>query len=372
MRKRIPKILVTGGAGFIGSAFVRLLLKEWGRFYSCRRGGLNLPYGLVIIDKLTYAGDLQRLEEVKGKFKFYKTDICNKSSIQSIFQKERPDIVVHFAAESHVDRSINNAAPFIDTNIKGTQILLDVSREYKIVKFIYISSDEVYGEILEGKFSENSPIKASSPYAASKAAADLLVQSYIRTYKFPAIIIRPSNNYGPWQYPEKLIPLAIQRILDGGKVPVYGKGLNVREWLYVDDCARGILKIMQKGKNGEIYNLGSGQESKNIDTTKLLLKTLGVGQNRFKFVKDRLGHDIRYSLDSRKITRKIGWKPGVKLAQGLEFTVNWYLLHKNWLLSKQHKERCIMKRKIRDYNMPIGRLTRVKDFLLSPEVKKCL
>jgi dTDP-glucose 4,6-dehydratase len=326
MRKRIPKILVTGGAGFIGSAFVRLLAKQ-DRF----------PFkgnGPVLIDRLTYAGDLKRLEEVKGKFKFYKTDICSKIGVGSIFAKEKPDIVVHFAAESHVDRSIDDATPFIDANIKGTQILLDASRKYKVSKFIYISTDEVYGEIHNGKFSENSPIKPNSPYAASKAAADLLVQSYIRTYKFPAIIIRPSNNYGPWQYPEKLIPLAILRILEGGKVPVYGKGLNVREWLYVDDCAQGIMTIMNKGKIGQIYNLGSTCESKNIDTVKLLLKTLGVSRERFEFVKDRLGHDIRYSLNSKKITRKLGWKPRVKLAQGLKLTVDWSLKHQVWLKSK--------------------------------------
>jgi len=325
MRKRIPKILITGGAGFIGSAFVRLLLK-----------GLS-PQGtvpsIIIIDKLTYAGDLKRLYQ-KGTVPFYKTDICNKSSIQSIFQKERPDIVVHFAAESHVDRSINDASPFIDTNIKGTQILLDASRKYKVSKFIHISTDEVYGEVSNGKFSENSSIKPNSPYAASKAAADLLVQSYIRTYKFPAIIIRPSNNYGPWQYPEKLMPLAILRILEGGKIPVCGKGLNVREWLYVDDCAQGIMTIMRKGKIGQIYNLGSTCESKNIDTVKLLLKTLGVSQKRFEFVKDRLGHDIRYSLNSRKVIRELGWKPKVKLAQGLKFTVVWSLKHAPWLKSK--------------------------------------
>ncbi len=326
MRKRIPKILVTGGAGFIGSAFVRLLAK-----------GLS-PKGtvplMVIVDKLTYAGDLKRREEVKAKFKFYRTDICNKNGVGSIFAKENPDSVVHFAAESHVDRSINDATPFIDTNIKGTQILLDASRKYKVRKFIYISTDEIYGEIANGKFNENSLIKPNSPYAATKAAADLLVQAYMRTYKFPAIIIRPSNNYGPWQYPEKLIPLAILRILDGANIPVYGEGKNVREWLYVDDCARGIATIMRKGKIGQIYNLGSSCESKNIDTVKLLLKTLGVSQERFTFVKDRLGHDIRYSLNSRKITRELGWGPGVKLSQGLKLTVDWSLKHQGWLKSK--------------------------------------
>jgi len=327
MRKRIPKILVTGGAGFIGSAFVRLLSR-----------GLSLQKTvpeIIIIDKLTYAGDLKRLKEVKGKFKFYKIDICNKNGVGSIFAKEKPDIVVHFAAESHVDRSIDDATPFIYTNIKGTQILLDASRNYKVSKFIHISTDEVYGEILNGKFSENSLIKPNSPYAASKAAADLLVQSYIRTYKFPAIIVRPSNNYGPWQYPEKLIPLAILRIFEQGKVPVYGKGQNVREWLYVDDCARGIMMIMRKGKIGETYNLGSACESKNIDTVKLLLKTLGVSQDRFEFVKDRLGHDIRYSLNSGKVTRELGWEPSIELAQGLKLTVDWSVKHQSWLKNKE-------------------------------------
>jgi dTDP-glucose 4,6-dehydratase len=325
MRKRIPKILITGGAGFIGSAFVKLVIA---RRVPPKRSNV------VIIDKLTYAGDLKRLEEAKGKFKFFKTDICNKKQIDLIFAKEKPEIVLHFAAESHVDRSINDATAFIETNIKGTQVLLDASRKHKVQKFIFISTDEVFGEIANGKFNENSLIKPNSPYAASKAAADLLVQSYIRTYKFPAIIIRPSNNYGPWQYPEKLIPLAILRILGGGNVPVYGKGLNVREWLYVEDCVRGILMITGKGKIGQIYNLGSACESKNIDTVKLLLKTLGVNQERLEFVKDRLGHDIRYSLDSSKVARDLGWKPRVLLTEGLKLTVNWSIKHQGWLKSK--------------------------------------
>ena len=313
------KVLVTGGAGFIGSEFVRQAVKK---------------YKVIVVDKLTYAGDLKRLEEVKGKYKFYKADICDKKRIESIFKKEKPEAVVSFAAETHVDRSIQDASPFVETNVKGTQTLLDTSRKYKIKKFIHISTDEIYGEIANGEFNENSLIKPNSPYAASKAAADLLVRAYIRTYNFPAIIIRPCNNYGPWQYPEKLIPLAILRIFGKGKVPVYGKGLNVREWLYVDDCARGIMTIMRKGKIGQIYNLGSACESKNIDTVKLLLKALGVSQDRFEFVKDRLGHDIRYSLNSRKITRELGWKPRVKFEEGIRFTVNWYLRHKHWLLSK--------------------------------------
>lgn len=327
MRKRVPKILITGGAGFIGSAFVRLLVQnQRGRFYFSKKNR-TVP---VLIDKLTYAGDLKRLEEAKGKFKFYRTDICSKIGVGSIFQKEQPDIVIHFAAESHVDRSINDASPFIETNIKGTQVLLDASRKYKVDKFIFISTDEVYGEIPRGKFTENSPIKPNSPYAASKAAADLLVQAYIRTYKLPAIIIRPCNNYGPWQYPEKLIPVAISSVLKGQKAPVYAKGENVREWLYVDDCARGIIQVMLKGKIGEVYNLGSACESKNIDTVKLLLKNLRVSQNRYEFVNDRLGHDIRYSLDSGKIKKALGWKPKVNFSEGIKLTVNWYLENKNW------------------------------------------
>jgi dTDP-glucose 4,6-dehydratase len=327
MRKRIPKILVTGGAGFIGSALVRLIST-----IASSEGGKQSK--VSIIDKLTYAGDLKRLEEAKGKFKFYRADICNKNKINSIFAREKPEIVLHFAAESHVDRSINNASPFIETNIKGTQVLIDACRKFKIKKFILISTDEVYGEIADGKFSEASPFKPNSPYAASKAAADLLVQAYIRTYNFPAVIIRPSNNYGPWQYPEKLIPLAILRILQGDKIPVYGRGKNVREWLYVEDCVRGIWAVMQKGKIGQIYNLGSACESKNIDTVKLLLKALGASQNDFKFVKDRLGHDLRYCLDSGRIKKELGWEPTVKLQEGLGLTVDWAFSNRGWLKSK--------------------------------------
>lgn len=321
MRKGICKVLITGGAGFIGSSFVRLLAKDKG-------------YDIIIVDKLTYAGDLKRLEEAEGRFKFYKKDVCDKSGIDTVLDVERPDVVIHFAAESHVDRSINDAAPFIETNVKGTQVLLDACRRYRTSKFLFISTDEVYGEIPDGKFRESSQIKPNSPYAASKAAADLLVQSYIHTYSFPAVIIRPSNNYGPWQYPEKLIPLSILRIMAGGNIPVYGKGLNVREWLYVEDCVSGIKRIMSKGKYGEVYNLGSSQESRNIDTVKLLLKTLGAGADRFEFVKDRPGHDIRYSLDYGKLRRNLGWKPLIKLRDGLALTVEWSLEHKSWLKSK--------------------------------------
>lgn len=319
------KVLVTGGAGFIGSAFVRLLVKL------DRFSGRN---GLILVDNLTYAGDLRRLEEVKGKYKFYKTNICNNRAIESIFKKERPDIILNFAAQTHVDRSIQDATPFIETNIKGTQFLLDAARKHKIKKFIQISSDEVYGDIEKGKFYEDSPLSPSSPYASSKAAADLLIKAYIRTYNFPAIIIRPSNNYGPWQYPEKLIPLAILKVIKKQKVPVYADGKNVREWLYVDDCVEGIMQILKKGKIGETYNLGSNEEKQNIQVVTAILDILGASKNMIQFVKDRLGHDIRYRLNSQKTFVEIGWKPKIEFEEGIRLTVNWYLRHKDWLLSK--------------------------------------
>ena len=320
MRKRVPKILVTGGAGFIGSAFVRLLVRN--------------GYRPVVIDKLTYAGDLKRLEEVKGKFKFYKVDICDKKGIEPIFKKEKPQVLVNFAAETHVDRSILDPTAFIKTNVMGTQVLLDLSRKYKIKQFMHLSTDEVYGDIKKGKFSEDSPLKPNSPYAASKAAADLLIRSYIRTYKFPAIIIRPCNNYGPWQYPEKFIPYSILRVLQGEKIPVYGRGINVREWLYVEDCAEGILQILDQGRIGEVYNLGSREERKNIDVAGMILKILGADENLIEFVRDRPGHDIRYSLALNKLFCHTGWRPRFNFEQGLKNTVQWCVKNKEWLISK--------------------------------------
>jgi len=320
MRKKLPKILVTGGAGFIGSACVKALVKT----------GIN-P---LVIDSLTYAGDLSRLKEISGKLIFYKADICARRKIESIFAKERPEIVLHFAAETHVDRSILDSDIFIRTNLEGTRVLLETGRKYKIKKFIFISTDEVYGQIKRGKFTENAPLKPGNFYAASKAAADLLVQSYIRDYKFPAVIIRPSNTYGPWQYPEKLISLGILRILNGEKIPVYGRGQNQRQWLYIDDCVAGILAVMQKGKAGQVYNLGGISGSRNIDTVKLLLAVLGADSRRVEFVKDRPGHDLRYSLDTRKISRQTGWKPKIKIGPGLKHTVKWSREHQCWLKSK--------------------------------------
>ncbi|MFH1957498.1 MAG: dTDP-glucose 4,6-dehydratase [bacterium] len=318
MRKRFHKLIVTGGAGFIGSEFVRKFAGK---------------YRIIVVDKLTYAADLKRLEGVKGKFRFYKVDICAAKKISEIFRKEKPDAVVHFAAESHVDRSIEDASPFMKTNVLGTQVLLDAARKHNVKKFCHISTDEIYGEIKKGKFSENSPFAPNSPYSASKAAGDMLARAYYRTYHLPVVIARPSNNYGPWQFPEKLIPVIIQNALVGRKVPVYAQGENVREWLYVSDCAEAILRILEKGKIGEAYNVGSGHEERNIDVVKGILKILGKPQGLIAFVKDRPGHDFRYSLNTAKIRAGFGWLPETKFPDGLRKTVGWYVKNRGWIKS---------------------------------------
>ncbi len=317
---KINKVLITGAAGFIGSEFTKQIVK--------------LGFSVIAIDKLTYAGDLARLREVKGKIDFYKADICNKSRINRIFKDNRPTAIVHFAAETHVDRSILGSDSFIKTNVEGTQNLLDVSRQYNIKRFIHISTDEVYGDIKKGKFTETSPLNPSSPYSASKSAADLLLKSYIRTFKFPGIIVRPSNNYGPWQYPEKFVPVIIYKALKNQKIPVYAKGLNVREWLYVSDCAAAILKVLKRGRIGEIYNIGSGIERKNIEVARAICDVLKKPHSLIEFVKDRPGHDYRYSLNFSKITNELGWKPKVNFKQGVGQTVKWYMKSLNWLNGK--------------------------------------
>lgn len=316
------KILTTGGAGFIGSEFVRQCIKN--------------DIETVVVDKLTYAGDLQRLKEVEDKIKFYKSDINNYEFIDYIFQKEKPDIVVHWAAESHVDRSILDPSIFIETNVKGTQTLLDTAKKYNIKLFINIATDEVYGELGEdGQFYEDTPLIPNSPYSVSKASADMLGRAYYRTYGLPVITVRPSNNYGWWQYPEKLIPVVIIKALNSQPIPVYGKGENIREWLFVSDCAESIFKIIEKGKVGEIYNVGSGQERKNIEVVKSILDILGKPYDLITFVKDRPGHDFRYSLNTDKIEKEIGWKAKVKFEEGLEKTVKWYLDNIDWVNQKR-------------------------------------
>jgi dTDP-glucose 4,6-dehydratase len=322
------KLLVTGGAGFIGSEFVR--------------SGVKRGYEIVVVDNLTYAGDLERLKEVKKQIVFHKADVTDRVSVANIFKKEKPDAVVHWAAESHVDRSILDATLFLDTNIRGTQILLDISRKYDVGRFINISTDEIYGELKkEGQFLETSSLNPGSPYSVSKAASDMLGRAYHRTYGVPLITVRPSNNYGPWQYPEKLIPVVIFRALRDDNVPVYGRGENIREWLYVSDCADAVFAILEKGETGEIYNVGSGEERRNIEVVKTILGLLGKSEKLIEFVTDRLGHDFRYSLNSDKITEKLVWKRKTLFSEGIEKTVRWYVDHMGWVnkktVSTKHK-----------------------------------
>ena len=317
----MEKLLITGGAGFIGSEFVRQAVKQ----------GVEI----AIIDKLSYAGDLERLKEVEHNFAFYKVDVTNQEAVRQVFKSEKPDTIVHWAAESHVDRSIADPSPFLDTNIKGTLVLLEAARHYGIRRFINISTDEVYGDLKEdGEFREITPLNPSSPYSVSKASADMLGRAYHRTYEVPVITVRPSNNYGPWQYPEKLIPVVIWKALHNKKVPVYARGENIREWLFVADCTDAVFEIVNNGKPGEIYNVGSGEERRNIDVVKMILQILGKSEDQIEFVKDRLGHDFRYSLNSHKIREEIGWKAKVLFDEGIEKTVAWYVDNIDWVKRK--------------------------------------
>ncbi|MBS1232739.1 MAG: dTDP-glucose 4,6-dehydratase [Nitrospirae bacterium] len=317
----MEKLLITGGAGFIGSEFVRQAVKQ----------GVEI----AIIDKLSYAGDLERLKEVEHNFAFHKVDVTNQEAVRQVFKSEKPDTIVHWAAESHVDRSIADPSPFLDTNIKGTLVLLEAARHYGIRRFINISTDEVYGDLKEdGEFCEITPLNPSSPYSVSKASADMLGRAYHRTYEVPVITVRPSNNYGPWQYPEKLIPVVIWKALHNKKVPVYARGENIREWLFVADCTDAVFEIVNNGKPGEIYNVGSGEERRNIDVVKMILQILGKSEDQIEFVKDRLGHDFRYSLNSHKIREEIGWKAKVLFDEGIEKTVAWYVDNIDWVKRK--------------------------------------
>ncbi len=329
------KILVTGGAGFMGSDLVRKLAKT--------------EFKVSVIDKLTYAGDAKRIDEVFDFINFYREDIADMESLFNIFEKEKPDIVIHYAAETHVDRSILNPDIFLRTNVMGTLNLLQVSMKFKVKKFIHISTDEVYGELpldSNEKFTEDSPLKPNSPYSASKASSDMLVRAFIETYGFPAIIVRASNNYGPWQYPEKLIPLAISKLISGEKVPMYGTGENVRTWLFVEDFSEAVLQIMEKGREGEIYNVGSSEEKKNLEVIKELLNILGKSEDYIEFVPDRPGHDLRYAVDTTKILKDLGWKQKVSFEEGLRKTVEWYIENKDWLFEKkQHIDKFVAKLK---------------------------
>jgi len=315
------RMLITGGAGFIGSEFVR---------QAVRKG-----HQVAVVDKLTYAGDVERLSEVRKDITFYKADISNQEFIEHIFEKENPEVVVHFAAESHVDRSLLDPYPFISSNVLGTQVLLEVSKAKGVELFVNMSTDEVYGDLgKEGSFTEESPLKPNSPYSVSKASADMLGRAYYRSFGLPVVTIRASNNYGPWQYPEKFVPVIILKALRDEKIPVYGDGTNVREWLYVTDCAEGIMAAIDRGKAGEIYNIGSKEEKQNIEVAKAILKLLGKGEELIEFVKDRPGHDFRYSLDTTKAKRELGWEAKTSFDEGLKKTVEWYIEHLKWAQDK--------------------------------------
>lgn len=313
-------ILITGGAGFIGSHFAKRTIQNDNR--------------VVVLDKLTYAGNLENLKEIKNHplLKFYKGDICNKKLVEKILKKEGVETIVNFAAETHVDRSIIDAEAFIDTDVKGTFVLLQAARSASggpIKLFIQVSTDEVYGSIQEGSFQETDALNPSSPYSASKAAGDRLAYAYWVTYKLPVIILRPCNIYGPNQYPEKFIPLSITNAIEDKKLPLYGDGKQVRDWLYVTDLCEAIELIMQKGTPGEVYNIASNNERNNLEVARLILEILGKDENLVQHIKDREGHDRRYSMSSSRILQ-LGWKPRVSLEQGLKETIDWYLNHRAW------------------------------------------
>ena len=317
-------VLVTGGAGFIGSNFVYHML------------GKYPDYRILCVDCLTYAGNMSTLAEAmkNPNFVFYKTDICDREAIYGIFETEKPDIVVNFAAESHVDRSIENPEVFLKTNILGTQVLMDACRKYGITRYHQVSTDEVYGDLPLDRpdlfFTETTPIHTSSPYSASKASADLLVMAYHRTFGLPVTISRCSNNYGPYHFPEKLIPLMIANALAEKPLPVYGKGENVRDWLYVEDHCKAIDLILRKGRVGEVYNIGGHNEMQNIDIVKMICKALDKPESLITYVTDRKGHDMRYAIDPTKIHSELGWLPETKFADGIQKTIRWYLENREW------------------------------------------
>ncbi len=317
-------IIVTGGAGFIGSNFIFYMMDA------------HPEYRIVCLDSLTYAGNLSTLASVMDKpnFRFVKADICDRKAVFGLFEEEHPDMVVNFAAETHVDRSIEDPEVFLRTNILGTQVLMDACRKYGIGRYHQVSTDEVYGDLPLDRsdllFTESTPIHTSSPYSSAKASADLLVQAYHRTFGLPVTISRCSNNYGPYQFPEKLIPLMIANALADKPLPVYGEGLNVRDWLYVDDHCKAIDLILHKGRVGQVYNIGGHNEMRNIDIVKLICKALGKPESLITYVADRKGHDMRYAIDPTKIHEELGWLPETMFAEGIQKTIQWYLDNKDW------------------------------------------
>ena len=330
------KYLVTGGAGFIGSNFVHYMMKA------------HADAEILCVDALTYAGDYESLLDLteEPRFRFAHCNICDREAIYALFRAEKPDIVVNFAAESHVDRSIETPEIFLQTNIIGTSVLMDACREYGISRYHQVSTDEVYGDLPLDRpdlfFTEETPLHTSSPYSSSKASADLLVLAYSRTYGLPVTISRCSNNYGAYQFPEKLIPLMMIRAMQGEKLPVYGDGLNVRDWLHVDDHCSAIDAIMRRGAEGEVYNVGGHNERSNIEVVRTILKALGKGEEQIAYVTDRKGHDRRYAIDPTKIGRALGWQPTTKFDDGIQATIAWYQAHEPWwadILSGAYEKR---------------------------------
>jgi dTDP-glucose 4,6-dehydratase len=318
----VKSLCVTGGSGFIGSNFIRLMLAE--------HPGLKV----LNIDKLTYAGNPENLADVAGdpRYTFARGDIADRTFLEQTLSQTPVDAVINFAAESHVDRSILDSGPFIQTNVVGTQTLLDVCRELKIGRYVQVSTDEVYGSLgAEGFFTEVTPLAPNSPYSASKAAGDLLVRAYHHTFGFPAVITRCSNNYGPYQFPEKIIPLFIANAQAGQSLPVYGQGLNVRDWIHVDDHCRGVATALLNGVPGEVYNFGGRCELTNIELTRTILRLLDKPESLIRYVADRPGHDLRYAIDCSKAERELGWTPRIKFATGLKQTIDWYLAHADWV-----------------------------------------
>jgi len=312
-------ILITGGAGFAGSNFIRHILKKYP------------DYKIINLDKLTYAGNLDNLKDIEGNasYEFIKGDIADERTVKKVLRFKKIDVVINYAAETHVDRSILDPAAFVRTDVLGTHNLLEGVKEFAVGKYIQISTDEVYGSIAKGKFTEESPFRPNSPYSASKAGGDLLCRSYIKTYNLPIIVTHACNFYGPYQYPEKLIPLFITNLLEDKKAPLYGEGKNIREWIYVLDHCNAIDFLLHKGKLGQVYNIGSGVEKQNIQITKLILSELGLGSKMIEQVKDRPGHDLRYALDSSKI-KKLGWQPEYKFEEAVRETIRWYKNNDWW------------------------------------------
>jgi len=318
--REFKTILVTGGAGFIGSNFIHYMVKKYPE------------YNIINLDKLTYAGNLENLKSIEDKpnYKFIRGDIADIKIVGEIFSGNKIDAVVNFAAESHVDRSIDNPGVFIQTDVYGTFVLLEAVKNHKTRLFFQISTDEVYGSILNGSFKENDPLLPNSPYSASKAGAEMLVRSFYKTYKTPVVITRTSNNFGPYQFPEKVIPLFVTNLIDDIKVPLYGDGLNVRDWLYVEDNCKAIDIVLHKGKIGEIYNVGAGNEKPNIWITKKLIELTGKSESMIEPVADRLGHDRRYSIDCSKIEKEFDWVPEYDFEEALSKTVSWYINNEEW------------------------------------------